>query len=71
LRELARACLSLLKEMLLKNNGKGKEIEDERAPWWMVVAVVVGTWGQRDIWLEAEEMVRSAVSQIPGDNALP
>jgi hypothetical protein len=72
LRNLARACLGLLKELiktrtsLVKSEdldlpnleGDDQEIMSERA-CWIIVCTVVGFWAQRDLWMDTEEMLKT------------
>lgn len=75
LRNLARACLALMKELIRKRfyiantediEGDGSEevvrvnheLMGERS-CWLIVSVVVGLWGQRDLWMDAEIMLSS------------
>jgi hypothetical protein len=64
LRELTRAILNFISERLRgKYQGRSpvqQELsqEDELAPWWANVAIVVTFWGQKDLWFDAEDMVR-------------
>jgi len=72
LRNLARACIGLLKESIktrtsavksedvesLKLEGDDKEIMSERA-CWIIVCTVVGVWAQRDLWMDAEDMLKT------------
>jgi hypothetical protein len=71
LRTLARACIQVAKytsqsptiptsesvdgEMNDEADGRGAD----SAGLWMVVAAVVGIWGQRDIWDEAKSEMRA------------
>lgn len=75
LRALARACLSLIHlrrkqeaskdesgESVDKENvSDGKESRMSETSCWMIICAVVGVWGQRDLWMDAEEQLsRSA-----------
>ncbi|CCM05565.1 uncharacterized protein FIBRA_07792 [Fibroporia radiculosa] len=64
LRNLARACLSLIEERERlrtrsstdEGSSDGQTHMDERS-CWMVVTAVAGIWGQRDLWMDAEAML--------------
>ncbi|KAI0939398.1 hypothetical protein AcV5_000828 [Taiwanofungus camphoratus] len=67
LRNLARACMSLIKESIRRRTitldsvmEKDEAKEDARLDeWscWMVVTTIIGIWGQRDLWSDAEAML--------------
>jgi hypothetical protein len=62
LRNLARACLALLNRHLRRRLGvEGTTIEEavsmSKNTCWMVLTAIVGIWGQRDLWMEAESML--------------
>ncbi|KAJ7639033.1 hypothetical protein FB45DRAFT_904536 [Roridomyces roridus] len=59
LRSLARAYLALLKES--STQSKACRSGDDITPGscWLIISAVVDIWGQRDLWMEAEEVVRS------------
>jgi hypothetical protein len=68
LRNLARGCLSLLKNMLSRPESGDEPAEASQSAvtpamtersCWMVIAAVAGFWGQRDLWMEAEAMLRA------------
>ncbi|KAG6869348.1 hypothetical protein C0993_000101 [Termitomyces sp. T159_Od127] len=65
LRTLARACIALLKELhqthhcensqsLYKNTGFMKA-----RSCWIIVSTIAGVWAQRDLWIDAEDMLKS------------
>ncbi|THV08356.1 hypothetical protein K435DRAFT_958935 [Dendrothele bispora CBS 962.96] len=66
LRNLARACISLLGTLIQEKAPEASETEPETEtdPWidvcscWMIVSLIVGFWGQRDLWMDAEEILR-------------
>ena len=64
LRNLARACMSLIEESRKRGASstalpaKGEPHPMGEPACWMVVAAVVGVWGQRDLWMDAEAMLR-------------
>ncbi|KAJ7178948.1 hypothetical protein C8R46DRAFT_1071970 [Mycena filopes] len=59
LRNLARAYLAFLKE-LMHSKAEGASAEDVNpASCWLIISTVVGIWGQRDLWADAEAMVRT------------
>ncbi|KAJ7683967.1 hypothetical protein B0H17DRAFT_1204727 [Mycena rosella] len=59
LRNLARTYLALLED-LTRSNSKERVSEEDINPesCWLIIATVVGIWGQRDLWMDAEEMIR-------------
>lgn len=73
LRSLARACLALLKilrrmrlvgEKEVARAGHGVEVESLEVPisersCWIIISIVVGVWGQRDLWMDSEAMLAS------------
>ena len=65
LRNLARACMQLIKERLQdKTDSNPPSPSKEPATigltsCWMIITVVIGMWGQRDLWSDAEEMLSS------------
>lgn len=72
LRNLARACLSLLRVLIqerstppvseesvklgLEENSGG--FISERS-CWIILATIVGVWAQRDLWMDAEDMLKT------------
>ena len=71
LRNLARAALALLKRRLIEKRRCDREVlrdvsgRDGTGPvplgesaCWLIVTAVVGGWGQRDIWADAEDMLK-------------
>ncbi|KIL00058.1 hypothetical protein PAXRUDRAFT_130783 [Paxillus rubicundulus Ve08.2h10] len=74
LRNLARACLGLIKNYRAKPKESavmaegawstsdivGKETRVSSASCWMVFAAVTGHWGQRDLWTDAEAALANA-----------
>jgi len=70
LRNLARASLALLKELMSKRTadteslgtpkitGEGDVGDDMSGrSCWIIVTAVAGVWGQRDLWMDAEAML--------------
>jgi hypothetical protein len=69
LRGMARACLGLIKDMQKKRVLGGEIVAqaiDHQAGFrdpiaerscWMIVSIIAGIWGQRDLWTEAEAML--------------
>ncbi|KAJ4001837.1 hypothetical protein F5050DRAFT_1796386 [Lentinula boryana] len=55
LRNLTRTCIALLKVIIYA----GEDNADDQAACWMIISVVIGIWGQRDLWIDAEEMLKS------------
>ncbi|KAG9011529.1 hypothetical protein FRB94_008098 [Tulasnella sp. JGI-2019a] len=66
LRDLARACLSLLLESLKGANGEilktAVERQTGRDSCWMVIVAVAKGWGQRDLWEDAIQAVNALCS---------
>ncbi|KZT72549.1 hypothetical protein DAEQUDRAFT_722708 [Daedalea quercina L-15889] len=63
LRSLARACMSLIEEGRTRGLLDTAGITAEPPPidepaCWMVITAVVSIWGQRDLWMDAEAMLR-------------
>ncbi|KAJ8086830.1 hypothetical protein PM082_005655 [Marasmius tenuissimus] len=71
LRNLSRACFALLK-VLVQEAQKSVSVEStppgastdgasemDQTSCWMIIAIVVGVWKQRDLWMDAEDMLRS------------
>ena len=72
LRNLARACLGLLQELIKKRTSSVK-LEDSAGPnaegddqdtmseraCWIIVCTIVGVWAQRDLWTDAEDMLKT------------
>ncbi|KAF9076860.1 hypothetical protein BDP27DRAFT_1379779 [Rhodocollybia butyracea] len=68
LRNLTRACIALLKVIISERNSGAnsvnsamKEEANDEASCWMIISVVIGTWGQLDLWMDAEDMLKSVV----------
>jgi len=59
LRNLARAYLALLKDLIHSKPEDGSEEDINPGCCWLIISTVVGIWGQRDLWMDAEEMMRS------------
>ncbi|KAJ7240342.1 hypothetical protein B0H12DRAFT_1135033 [Mycena haematopus] len=61
LRNLARAYLAFLKD-LTHSTLERVSVEDiNPGCCWLIISTVVGIWGQRDLWMDAEEMVRTGI----------
>ncbi len=69
LRTLARACMGLLKWSLLPSHdasegnkcsgvGMMNGTHMSAGSCWMVITAVTGIWGQRDLWYDAEDMLK-------------
>ncbi|KAG5651382.1 hypothetical protein H0H81_008881 [Sphagnurus paluster] len=69
LRNLARACIALLKE-LLQNQTPSIKVENPATldrhggymssrSCWIILSAVAGVWAQRDLWNDAEDMLKS------------
>ncbi len=54
LRELARACLDIISTSIKDGAPSG-----DQGPWWMIFTSVVDIWGQKDLWHDAERIIRS------------
>ena len=67
LRNLARACLGLLKELrqeqslpqsdtslCIANAGKMRE-----SSCWVIITAIATVWKQRDLWIDAEDLLRT------------
>ena len=71
LRSLARGCMGLIKDRLQSKSAPDVELSDAEAvaiaeaSCWLIIAAVVGLWGQRDLWQDAESMLADLGS--PGD----
>ena len=67
-RHLARACTSLIYECRRRCDSSMKTTASDAAhlmgepACWLVVTAVVGVWGQRDLWMDAEAMLRRLTS---------
>jgi hypothetical protein len=73
LRNLARACLALMRKTHPKQrcgsadeNSEASHVIDtggmavmSEHSCWMILAAVAGVWGQRDLWMDAESMLSS------------
>lgn len=65
LRSLARGCMGLIKAALQRRakhappdvSADGGDAGIAETSCWLVVAAVVGIWGQRDLWQDAESML--------------
>ncbi|EMD40899.1 hypothetical protein CERSUDRAFT_149434 [Gelatoporia subvermispora B] len=61
LRSLARACMSLLKDCSCTPKHEGDSVASDgpmdTASCWMIITAVIGVWGQRDLWMDAEAML--------------
>lgn len=61
LRSLVRACLELVKVMLKEGAG-GEEGVIQKESCWIIISTVIGVWGQHDLWMDAETMLKSVES---------
>lgn len=71
LRSLVRACLTLLKVIIKEQadtvvTAPGPDMKSpdgvvliSQTSCWMVISAIVEIWGQRDLWMDAEDMLRS------------
>jgi len=57
LRNLVRACTSLLNRRLQKPEVDGDSMDATSC--WLVTYAVVGVWSQRDLWMDIEEMLKT------------
>lgn len=67
LRSLARGCMGLIKDRLQRRDAQAApDVEAVGAvdfpsigetSCWLIIAAVVGLWGQRDLWQDAESML--------------
>ncbi|KAJ7721160.1 hypothetical protein DFH07DRAFT_302155 [Mycena maculata] len=60
LRNLARAYLALLKD-LTRSTERLAADDINPGSCWLIISTVVGIWGQRDLWMDAEEMIRCSI----------
>jgi hypothetical protein len=61
LRNLARACLALLKQIKQKeylplSTPPSSKIHESSC--WIVIALVADNWKQRDLWMDAEDILK-------------
>ncbi|KAF8917825.1 survival motor neuron interacting protein 1-domain-containing protein [Mucidula mucida] len=56
LRNLVRACLSLVKVML-RDETAVEEGSIALESCWIIVTTIIGVWGQQDLWMDAESML--------------
>jgi hypothetical protein len=76
LRNVARACISVLKEsvrtrikargvgelrMLNVDNGEAHSMGERSC--WIVVCVIIGVWAQRDLWIDVEASLRELTTE--------
>ncbi|KAG7096757.1 hypothetical protein E1B28_004169 [Marasmius oreades] len=72
LRNLSRACFSLLKVLIREKEGLqtgsatvspqkiiGEDSEMDETSCWVIIAIIVGVWKQRDLWTDADALLRS------------
>ncbi|KAJ7490380.1 hypothetical protein B0H11DRAFT_1859686 [Mycena galericulata] len=60
LRNLARAYMALLKGLTRSTETLSADDITPRC-CWIIISVVVGIWGQRDLWMDAQDMMRCPV----------
>ena len=67
LRNLARACIALIKD-LYQASMKDQETENvsdsdgmpmSTRSCWIIISTIVGVWAQRDLWIDAEDVLKS------------
>lgn len=60
LRSLARGCMSLIKERMVSPTADSSADSRKHSSvigissCWMIITAVIGIWGQRDLWMDAE-----------------
>ncbi|KAG6879207.1 hypothetical protein C0992_004446 [Termitomyces sp. T32_za158] len=65
LRTLARACIALLKELNQRHPCESSQSLDENKGYmnarscWIIVSTIAGVWAQRDLWIDAEDILKS------------
>ncbi|KAF6762190.1 hypothetical protein DFP72DRAFT_1148399 [Ephemerocybe angulata] len=63
LRNLARACLALLRclieRQLAPSTSKAAELPDaiSKESCWIIISIIVHVWKQKDLWMDAESML--------------
>lgn len=66
LRNLARACVSLLKAMKeqkrSRSDPQGVQVtpptQISEAACWIIITTIAGVWKQKDLWMDAEDALR-------------
>ncbi|KIY74219.1 hypothetical protein CYLTODRAFT_416470 [Cylindrobasidium torrendii FP15055 ss-10] len=66
LRSLARGCLGLLKAM--HNEAQPEEGKISRASCWIIISAIIGIWKQEDLWMDAEDTLRSLVVEVGSES---
>lgn len=70
LRNVARACLAFLKFLIkgrITSTVQGLSPTNglnERS-CWIIVSTIIGNWKQRDLWMDAEDMLKEMACEIP------
>lgn len=68
LRSLARGCMGLIKERMERaepseeaNSAEPGEVDRmiAESSCWMIITAVISIWAQRDLWQDAEDMLRA------------
>ncbi|KAG6854901.1 hypothetical protein C0991_012091 [Blastosporella zonata] len=66
LRTLARACIVLLKELVQTQPPEESPSLDSKnsgymstRSCWIILSIIADVWGQRDLWMDAEDMLKS------------
>ncbi|KAF8631586.1 hypothetical protein AX15_002336 [Amanita polypyramis BW_CC] len=66
LRSLARACLAVVKKSLQRHlQPESMDYQEDamrERSCWIIISTIVDVWEQRDLWMDAEEMLRGVVS---------
>ena len=66
LRVLARACIKCIvrtREQVAPTSTNDADFLECESGAWMIIAIIAGIWGQRDLWIEAHD--RLAEARIP------
>ncbi|KAF8914158.1 survival motor neuron interacting protein 1-domain-containing protein [Gymnopilus junonius] len=64
LRNLARSCLGLLKHIKQRQLSSPLEMGSppsnkmKEASCWIIITIIVSIWKQRDLWMDAEDMIK-------------
>ncbi|KAG6812991.1 hypothetical protein H0H92_014922 [Tricholoma furcatifolium] len=65
LRTLARACIALLKDLMETRTSEQPPFQNQNEGYmsirscWIIVSTIAGVWAQRDLWMDAEEMLKT------------
>ncbi|KAJ7180303.1 hypothetical protein C8R43DRAFT_972551 [Mycena crocata] len=61
LRNLARAYLAFLKDLTGPQTERASEDDINAGSCWLIITTVVGIWGQRDLWMDAEAAIKCQI----------